>query len=117
MIVDLFNELIELLEKIVLDNFVFSEYRNLQNLLILIVIKVDCIWVMEYISCLDNYDVLDIVSIVVSSVLYEEVFVVFYKFDMNVLVIQVLIEYIGNLDWVYEFVERCNEFVVWSQLV
>lgn len=35
MTADLPNELIELLEKIVLDNSVFSEHRNLQNLLIL----------------------------------------------------------------------------------
>lgn len=44
---------------------------------------------MEYISYLDNCDVLVIVSIVVSSVLYEEAFVIFRKFDMNVLVIWV----------------------------
>lgn len=35
MTADLPNELIELLEKIVLDNSVFSDHRNLQNLLIL----------------------------------------------------------------------------------
>lgn len=35
MTADLPNELIELLEKIVLDSSVFSEHRNLQNLLIL----------------------------------------------------------------------------------
>lgn len=69
---------------------------------------------MEYINCLDNYDVLDIVNIVISNELFEEVFVIFWKFDVNILVVQVLIEYIGNLDWVYEFVECCNEFVVWS---
>lgn len=40
MAADLPNELIELLEKIVLDNSVFSEHRNLQNLLILTAIKV-----------------------------------------------------------------------------
>lgn len=35
MTADLPNELIELLEKIVLDSSVFSDHRNLQNLLIL----------------------------------------------------------------------------------
>lgn len=35
MTADLPNELIELLEKIVLDSSIFSEHRNLQNLLIL----------------------------------------------------------------------------------
>lgn len=38
---DLPNELIELLEKIVLDNSAFSDNRNLQNLLILTAIKAD----------------------------------------------------------------------------
>ena len=36
---DLPNELIELLEKVVLDNSVFSDHRNLQNLLILTAVK------------------------------------------------------------------------------
>lgn len=39
MTADLPNELIELLEKIVLDSSVFSDHRNLQNLLILTGIK------------------------------------------------------------------------------
>ncbi|XP_054531706.1 clathrin heavy chain 2 isoform X4 [Pan troglodytes] len=116
MTADLPNELIELLEKIVLDNSVFSEHRNLQNLLILTAIKADRTRVMEYISRLDNYDALDIASIAVSSALYEEAFTVFHKFDMNASAIQVLIEHIGNLDQAYEFAERCNEPAVWSQL-
>uniref|UniRef100_A0A671MTG7 Clathrin, heavy chain-like 1 n=1 Tax=Sinocyclocheilus anshuiensis TaxID=1608454 RepID=A0A671MTG7_9TELE len=41
MTADLPNELIELLEKIVLENSIFSEHRNLQNLLILTAIKAD----------------------------------------------------------------------------
>ena len=40
MAADLPNELIELLEKIVLDNSAFSEHRNLQNLLILTAMRV-----------------------------------------------------------------------------
>lgn len=42
---------------------------------------------MEYINCLDNYDVLDIVNIVISNELFEEVFVIFRKFDVNILVV------------------------------
>ncbi|XP_030771005.1 clathrin heavy chain 2 isoform X4 [Rhinopithecus roxellana] len=116
MTADLPKELIELLEKIVLDNSVFSEHRNLQNLLILTAIKADRTRVMEYISRLDNYDALDIASIAVSSALYEEAFAIFHKFDMNASAIQVLIEHIGNLDRAYEFAERCSEPAVWSQL-
>ncbi|XP_042765828.1 clathrin heavy chain 2 isoform X6 [Panthera leo] len=116
MTADLPNELIELLEKIVLDNSVFSEHRNLQNLLILTAIKADRTRVMEYISRLDNYDAPDIANIAVSSALYEEAFAIFRKFDVNASAIQVLIEHIGNLDRAYEFAERCNEPAVWSQL-
>ena len=60
---DLPNELIELLEKIVLENSAFSDNRNLQNLLILTAIKADayvsiacvlykpsCFW-MSYCPC------------------------------------------------------------------
>ncbi|XP_060051255.1 clathrin heavy chain 2 isoform X3 [Erinaceus europaeus] len=116
MTADLPNELIELLEKIVLDNSVFSEHRNLQNLLILTAIKADHTRVMDYISRLNNYDAPDIASIAVSSALYEEAFAIFRKFDVNASAVQVLIEHIGNLDRAYEFAERCNEPAVWSQL-
>ncbi|CAB1348014.1 unnamed protein product [Coregonus sp. 'balchen'] len=116
MTADLPNELIELLEKIVLDNSVFSEHRNLQNLLILTAIKADRTRVMEYINRLDNYDAPDIANIAISNELFEEAFAIFRKFDVNTSAVQVLIEHIGNLDRAYEFAERCNEPPVWSQL-
>ncbi|MEQ2177700.1 hypothetical protein GOODEAATRI_006322 [Goodea atripinnis] len=92
MTADLPNELIELLERIVLDSSVFSEHR------------------------LDNYDAPDIANIAVSNELFEEAFAIFKKFDVNTSAIQVLIEHIRNLDRAYEFAERCNEPAVWSQL-
>ncbi|XP_077570823.1 clathrin heavy chain 1 [Stigmatopora nigra] len=116
MTADLPNELIELLEKIVLDNNVFSEHRNLQNLLILTAIKADRTRVMEYVNKLDNYDAPDIANIAISNELFEEAFAIFKKFDVNTSAIQVLIEQIGNLDRAYEFAERCDEPAVWSQL-
>eukprot|EP00058_Branchiostoma_floridae_P009338 XP_002594826.1 hypothetical protein BRAFLDRAFT_124425 [Branchiostoma floridae] len=116
MTADLPNELIELLEKIVLENSVFSDHRNLQNLLILTAIKADRTRVMEYITRLDNYDAPDIANIAIGSELYEEAFAIFKKFDVNTSAIQVLIHNISNLDRAYEFAERCNEPGVWSQL-
>lgn len=116
MTADLPNELIELLEKIVLENSVFSDHRNLQNLLILTAIKADRTRVMEYITRLDNYDAPDIASIAIGSELYEEAFAIFKKFDVNTSAIQVLIENIQNLDRAYEFAERCNDPAVWSIL-
>ncbi|XP_070571438.1 clathrin heavy chain 1 [Ptychodera flava] len=116
MTADLPNELIELLEKIVLESSVFSDHRNLQNLLILTAIKADRTRVMEYINRLDNYDAPDIANIAIGSELYEEAFAIFKKFDVNTSAIQVLIEHVKNLDRAYEFAERCNEAAVWSQL-
>ncbi|XP_042209629.1 clathrin heavy chain 1-like isoform X1 [Homarus americanus] len=116
MTADLPNELIELLEKIVLDNSAFSDHRNLQNLLILTAIKADHTRVMDYITRLDNYDAPDIANIAIGNQLYEEAFAIFKKFDVNTSAIQVLIEHIANLDRAYEFAERCNESAVWSQL-
>lgn len=110
------NELIELLEKIVLDNSVFADHRNLQNLLILTAIKADKTRVMEYINRLDNYDAPDIANIAIASELFEEAFAIFKKFDVNTSAVQVLIENIKNLDRAYEFAERCNEPAVWSLL-
>ena len=72
MTAELPNELIELLEKIVLQNSEFSDNRNLQNLLILTAIKADKTKVMDYINRLDNYDMPDIANIAVGSELYED---------------------------------------------
>jgi clathrin heavy chain len=116
MTADMPNELIELLEKIVLESSVFSDHRNLQNLLILTAIKADRTRVMDYINRLDNYDAPDIANIAIGSELYEEAFAIFRKFEVNTSAIQVLIDHVGNLDRAYEFAEKCNEPAVWSQL-
>ncbi|PAV87121.1 hypothetical protein WR25_08711 [Diploscapter pachys] len=116
MAADLPNELIELLEKIVLDNSAFSEHRNLQNLLILTAMRADHTRVMEYIQKLDNYDAPDIANIAITSGLYEEAFAIFKKFDVNNSAISVLIDNVGNLDRAYEFAEKCNQSDVWACL-
>ncbi|KAI6215352.1 hypothetical protein M3Y94_00375700 [Aphelenchoides besseyi] len=110
------NELIELLEKIVLDNSNFGEHRNLQNLLILTAVKADSSRVMEYVQRLDNYDAPDIANICITSHLYEQAFEIFRKFRVNESAVQVLIDNIRNLDRAYEFAERVNESAVWRSL-
>ncbi|CAL8108322.1 unnamed protein product [Orchesella dallaii] len=117
MTADLPNELIELLEKLVLTkDSVFSDHRNLQNLLILTAIKADKERVMDYINRLANYDAPDVANIAINNHLYEEAFAVFNKFDVNTSAIQVLIENLEDLNRACEFAERCNEPAVWSQL-
>merc|ERR1712070_631990 len=71
---DLTPELIELLERMILQGSDFSENKNLQNLLILTAIKSDPPRVMEYINRLDNFDGPEIAKIAVSAEyeLFEE---------------------------------------------
>ncbi|CAM4940780.1 unnamed protein product [Rotaria socialis] len=116
MVADLPNSLIELLEKIVIDNSVFSGHRNLQNLLILTDIKADRSRVMDYINRLENYDAPDIANIAISNQLFEEAFSIYKKFEVATSAIQVLIDHIKNLDRAYEFAERCNDPSVCSLL-
>jgi clathrin heavy chain len=116
MTADLPNELIELLEKIVLQSSEFSDNRNLQNLLILTAIKADKTKVMDYINRLDNYDMPDIANIAVGSELYEEALVIFKKADLHREAAKVLIEYISDLKRATEFAERVDQEEVWMML-
>ena len=83
-LVGLCEILIELLEKIVLQNSAFSGNPNLQNLLILTAIKADKERVMDYVNRLDNFDGPAVGEIAVGSELYEEAFAIFKKFNLNV---------------------------------
>ena len=116
MAADLPNELIELLEKIVLENSAFNDNRNLQNLLILTAIKADKSKVMDYISRLNNFDFLDIAGIAVGAELFEEAFTIYKKNNVNDMAISVLLDNLNNLDRAYEFAERLNQPEVWTRL-
>eukprot|EP00742_Colponemidia_sp_Colp-10_P000714 GILJ01000776.1.p1 GENE.GILJ01000776.1~~GILJ01000776.1.p1 ORF type:complete len:1719 (+),score=373.80 GILJ01000776.1:96-5252(+) len=118
MTAELPNELIELLEKIVLHNSDFSNNRNLQNLLILTAIKADQSRVMDYINRLDNYDGPDIAKIALGEQykLYEEAFVIYKKFKLNVDAVEVLLNNVENIERAHEFAAKCNEPEVWSKL-
>ncbi|KAF9962551.1 hypothetical protein BGZ72_003150 [Mortierella alpina] len=110
------NELIELLEKIVLESSAFSDNRNLQNLLILTAIQADKSRVMDYINRLDNFDAPDIADHAIRNGLYEEAFVIFQKHDVHASAINVLIEHIGSIDRAYEYAEKTDTPEVWSRL-
>ncbi|XP_052738898.1 clathrin heavy chain isoform X2 [Bicyclus anynana] len=113
---DLPNELIELLEKIMLENPAFSDHKNLKNLLILTAIKADRGRVLGYIERLDNYDGPDIAKIAISNDLYEEAIAIYKKFDDNTSAIKVLIDNVKDLKRARDFAEECNEPGVWSEL-
>ncbi|KAJ1655297.1 Clathrin heavy chain [Dispira simplex] len=116
MAADLPNELIELLEKLILESTSFSDNRNLQNLLILTAVKADPDRVMDYVDRLTNYDAPDIANIAITSGLYEEAFAIYKKFDVNVDAIGVLLDNLGDLERAYTFAERCDQPEVWSKL-
>ncbi|KAJ3382198.1 hypothetical protein HDU84_004560 [Entophlyctis sp. JEL0112] len=116
MAADLPNELIELLEKLVLEGNTFSDNRNLQNLLILTAIKADRTRVMDYITRLENYDAPDIANIAVGSDLFEEAFYIYKKYEQHVNAVSVLISNIGDLERAYEYSERVDQADVWSKL-
>jgi clathrin heavy chain len=82
MAAELSHELIELLERIVLQGSRFSNTRSLQNLLILTAIKSEKERVQDYINRLDNFDGPEIAKIAASEQyeLYEEAFTIYVKF-------------------------------------
>ncbi|KAL8144041.1 hypothetical protein V2J09_017073 [Rumex salicifolius] len=116
MTADLPHELIELLEKIVLQNSAFSGNFNLQNLLILTAIKADPSRVMDYINRLDNFDGPAVGEVAVEAQLYEEAFAIFKKFNLNVQAVNVLLDNIRDINRAVEFAFRVEEDAVWSQV-
>ncbi|KAG5123489.1 hypothetical protein AAZX31_11G061500 [Glycine max] len=116
MTADLPHELIELLEKIVLQNSAFSGNFNLQNLLILTAIKADPSRVMDYINRLDNFDGPAVGEVAVEAQLYEEAFSIFKKFNLNVQAVNVLLDNLQTIDRAVEFAFRVEEDAVWSQV-
>ncbi|KAI4997071.1 hypothetical protein ZWY2020_052413 [Hordeum vulgare] len=108
--------LIELLEKIVLQNSAFSGNFNLQNLLILTAIKADPSRVMDYVNRLDNFDGPAVGEVAVEAQLYEEAFAIFKKFNLNVQAVDVLLDNIRSIERAEEFAFRVEEDAVWSQV-
>nr|PNR52339.1 hypothetical protein PHYPA_008713 [Physcomitrium patens] len=110
------NELIELLEKIVLQNTAFSSNPNLQNLLILTAVKTEKSRVMDYIHRLENFDGPAVGEIAVGAQLYEEAFMIFKKFNLNVQAVNVLLDNLHSIGRAAEFAERVEVDEVWSQV-
>ncbi|KAI0080182.1 clathrin heavy chain 1 [Panus rudis PR-1116 ss-1] len=113
---DLPIELIELLEKIILEPSPFSDNKNLQNLLMLTAIRADKGKVVGYIDKLQNYDVQEIARIAIEHGLYEEAFLIYKKYEQHVNAINVLVEHIVSLDRGVEYANKVNKPEVWSRL-
>ncbi|DBA67143.1 hypothetical protein WJX79_007694 [Trebouxia sp. C0005] len=116
MLAGLQGELIELLEKIVLQNSSFSNNHNLQNLLIITAIKADKSRVKDYINRLDNFDGPAVGEIAVGYEMFEEAFEIYKKFGLKSQAIRVLLDHQGDLDRAFEYAGKVDEPAVWSEL-
>jgi clathrin heavy chain len=111
------DELLDLLEKLVLENTsLFGSNRSLQNLLLLTAIKADSCKVIDFINRCDNYDAPEIAREALESGLFEEAFTIYKKFDDAVAAMQVLINNIGDVERASEFANNCHQPEVYSLL-
>jgi clathrin heavy chain len=116
MAADLPLELIEMLEKIVIEPSPFSDNTNLQNLLLLTAIRADKGKVVGYINKLNNYDSNDIARIAVENGLYDEAFTIYKKYDQHELAMDVLVGHIASIERGFDFANKINKPEVWSRL-
>ncbi|KAJ5446271.1 Clathrin heavy chain [Penicillium cf. griseofulvum] len=113
---DLPGELIELLEKIILEPSPFSDNTSLQNLLMLTAAKADKSRLMDYIHQLNEFSADEIAEMCISVGLYEEAFEIYKKVNNNLAAVNVLVENIVSIDRAQEFAERVELPEVWSKV-
>ncbi|KAJ5734359.1 clathrin heavy chain [Penicillium malachiteum] len=113
---DLPGELIELLEKIILEPSPFSDNASLQNLLMLTAAKADKGRLMDYIHQLNEFAADDIAEMCISVGLYEEAFEIYKKVNNYLAAVNVLVENIVSIDRAQEFAERYELPEVWSKV-
>ena len=111
-------ELIELLEKIILNNSSFSSNPNLQILLLITSIKTESARhrVMDYIHRLDNFDGIVVGEVAVEYDMYEEAFTAYKKFDHHEEAMGVLIDNICDMERAAEYAAKTDLPIVWSTL-
>lgn len=113
---DLPGELIELLEKILLEESSFSDNESLQNLLLLTSIKSDKGRVSGYINTLENYSPDDISDQLIDVGMYEEALEVFKKHKQYVKAADVLVQHIVSIDRAQDFADNVDLPEVWSKV-
>lgn len=113
------NQLIDLLEKLVLEHSRFANNRPLQNLLLLTAIKANHSLVMKYVQRLNDFEAPDIAYIAAQAQLYEEALAIYEKFKIHDSAIALLIEHLnpdGSFERAQAFAEKVKEPSVWSKL-
>ncbi|KAG5976528.1 hypothetical protein E4U58_003360 [Claviceps cyperi] len=113
---DLPLELIELLEKTVLEPSPFSDNQSLQNLLMFTAAKADKGRVMDYIHKLDSYDADEIATSCIDVGLFEEAFEIYKKADNKSAAVDVLVEHVVSIDRSQAYAEEVDIPQVWSKV-
>jgi len=113
---DMPAELIELLEKIILEPSPFSDNGSLQNLLMLTAAKADKSRLMDYIQRLSEYDAEEIANMCIDQGLYEEAFEIYKKQENHAAATNVLVEHVVSIDRAQEYAERVDLPEVWSKV-
>ena len=113
---DLPAELIELLEKIIMEPTSFSDNQILQNLLILTAIKTDKGRVMDYVQQLSAYEPDDVATSCIEAGMGEEAFEIYKKQNNHAAATDVLVNHIVSIDRAQEYAERVEIPEVWSKV-
>ncbi|KAI9818123.1 MAG: hypothetical protein M1827_000748 [Pycnora praestabilis] len=113
---DLPAELIELLEKIILEPSPFSDNGSLQNLLMLTAAKADKGRLMDYIHQLSAFNAEDMAQMCIDVGLFEEAFEIYKKVNNHTAATNVLVEHIVSIDRAQEYAERVELPEVWSKV-
>ena len=113
---DLPAELIELLEKIILEPSPFSDNGSLQNLLMLTATKADKSRLMDYIHRLSAYNAEEIANMCIAVGLFEEAFEIYKKADNHPAATNVLVEHIVSIDRAQEYADTVDLPEVWSKV-
>ena len=113
---DMPTELIELLEKIILEPSSFSDNSSLQNLLMLTAAKSDRGRLMNYINQLSAYTPEDIAAQCIELGMYEEAFEIFKKDNRHAEAMDVLVNHIVSIDRAFDYAERVDTPEVWSKV-
>jgi clathrin heavy chain len=109
-------ELIELLEKLILEPTSFSDNANLQNLLMLTACKSDRGRVANYIQQLNAYSPEDIAQQCIDVGMYEEAFLIHKKNSNHVEAANVLVDHIVSIDRAQEYADQVDLPEVWSKV-
>ena len=113
---DMPAELIDLLEKIILEPSPFSDNGSLQNLLMLTATKADKGRVMDYIHQLSNFNAEEIANMCISVGLFEEALEIYKKEEDHIAAANVLVEHVVSIDRAQEYAERVELPEVWSKV-